>query len=61
MAVLSAGILLVGCSTAYRSGQTPDDVYFSPARNNNSGYVVVDDEMEMETTMQRTFPCKTGT
>jgi hypothetical protein len=44
MAVLSAGILLVGCSTAYRSGQTPDDVYFSPARNNNSGYVVVDDE-----------------
>jgi hypothetical protein len=44
MAVLSAGLLLVGCSTAYRSGQTPDDVYFSPARNNNSGYVVADDE-----------------
>lgn len=44
MAVLLAGILLVGCSTMYRSGQTPDDVYFSPARNNNSGYVVVDEE-----------------
>lgn len=23
--------LLAGCSTAYRSGQTPDDVYFSPS------------------------------
>ena len=21
-----------GCSTAYKSGQTPDDVYYSPAR-----------------------------
>ncbi|MFM7645113.1 MAG: hypothetical protein ACKO41_00200 [Sphingomonadales bacterium] len=25
-------LLLAGCSTAYRTGQTPDDVYFSPAR-----------------------------
>ena len=25
-------ILLASCSTAYKSGQTPDDVYFSPVR-----------------------------
>ena len=24
--------VLGSCSTAYRSGQTPDDVYYSPAR-----------------------------
>ncbi|MEY2596123.1 MAG: hypothetical protein RI965_1395 [Bacteroidota bacterium] len=43
MAVLSFASLLMGCSVAYRSGQTPDDVYFSPARNNSS-YVITDDE-----------------
>lgn len=43
MAVLATATILAGCSTAYRTGQTPDDVYFSPARN-NSGYVVTDDE-----------------
>ena len=43
MAVLSLASLLMGCSVAYKSGQTPDDVYFSPARNNSS-YVVTDDE-----------------
>lgn len=25
-------MVLVGCSTAYKTGQTPDDVYYSPAR-----------------------------
>ncbi len=25
-------LLLAGCSTAYKTGQTPDDVYYSPAR-----------------------------
>lgn len=28
--------LLSGCSTAYQSGQTPDDVYYSPAREGMS-------------------------
>jgi uncharacterized membrane protein YgcG len=32
------GSIMMGCSTAYRSGQTPDDVYFSPTKE-NSGYV----------------------
>jgi uncharacterized membrane protein YgcG len=31
LAVLLASIMM-GCSTTYRSGQTPDDVYFSPVR-----------------------------
>ena len=39
LAVLS----LSSCSTAYRTGQTPDDVYFSPARDKDE-YVVVDKE-----------------
>jgi len=29
--ILSA-LLLISCSTAYKTGQTPDDVYFSPPR-----------------------------
>lgn len=34
-------LVLSSCSTAYRAGQTPDDVYYSPAREADS-YVVVD-------------------
>lgn len=34
-------LVLSSCSTAYRAGQTPDDVYYSPARETDS-YVVVD-------------------
>jgi hypothetical protein len=30
--LLSSAFLLVSCSTAYKTGQTPDDVYFSPER-----------------------------
>jgi hypothetical protein len=29
---LSIALLFASCTTAYKSGQTPDDVYFSPAR-----------------------------
>jgi len=43
MGVLLVATFLMGCSAAYRSGQTPDDVYFSPKRN-NAEYVAVDDE-----------------
>ncbi len=34
---------LASCSTAYRTGQTPDDVYFSPDRGQNE-YVVAANE-----------------
>lgn len=30
--IIIAGFLLASCSSAYRSGQTPDDVYYSPTR-----------------------------
>lgn len=35
---VSLASIMMGCSTAYRSGQTPDDVYFSPVRG-ESEYV----------------------
>ena len=30
--LISIAILFASCTTAYKSGQTPDDVYYSPAR-----------------------------
>ena len=30
--LLSLAFIFTNCTTAYKSGQTPDDVYFSPAR-----------------------------
>ncbi len=33
--LLSLALFVTGCSTAYNSGQTPDDVYFSPERPQN--------------------------
>jgi len=32
LVVLSSAAVLTSCSSAYRSGQTPDDVYYSPSR-----------------------------
>jgi hypothetical protein len=34
--LFSAVVAFSSCSTAYRSGQTPDDVYYSPAPQQNS-------------------------
>ncbi len=36
-----AAVALGSCSTAYKSGQTPDDVYFSPSRPDAEEYVRV--------------------
>src|SRR5918993_6008453 len=36
---------LSSCSTAYKSGQTPDDVYYSPARETDA-YVKVENDDE---------------
>jgi uncharacterized membrane protein YgcG len=41
--VLSAAILS-GCSSAYKTGQTPDDVYFSPERQHDEYVRVKDDK-----------------
>ncbi|MFT3677433.1 MAG: hypothetical protein QM781_16165 [Chitinophagaceae bacterium] len=40
LSALSA-LVLASCSTAYKTGQTPDDVYFSPAADKEE-YVVAD-------------------
>lgn len=36
--VLSAALVLASCSSAYKGSQTPDDVYYSPARPVNESY-----------------------
>ena len=38
--LLTVVVLLHSCTTAYRTGQTPDDVYFSPSRPDDE-YLVV--------------------
>lgn len=40
--------LLSGCSTAYRTGQTPDDVYFSPAMNRGE-YLAMEEDGQYNT------------
>lgn len=45
MIVVLLASFMMGCSTVYKSGQTPDDVYFSPAMNKSS-YVVVEENDE---------------
>jgi len=42
--LLSSLLVFASCSTAYQSGQTPDDVYFSPARSQQDYVQVQDDE-----------------
>jgi hypothetical protein len=42
---LSFVLLFASCTTAYKSGQTPDDVYFSPQRPQDE-YVRIDDKKE---------------
>lgn len=43
---LYSGVILVlilgGCSTAYQTGRTPDDVYYSPAHERTGGYASSD-------------------
>jgi hypothetical protein len=41
--LLFSVVLLTSCTTAYRSGQTPDDVYYSPGRE-KAEYVKASDE-----------------
>jgi hypothetical protein len=45
--LLSAVVFFSSCTTAYKSGQTPDDVYFSPTRPQEE-YVRRDDDEEKE-------------
>src|SRR5687768_12679551 len=43
--LLSLTLVFASCTTAYKSGQTPDDVYFSPERP-QAEYVTVEDKEE---------------
>ena len=43
--LLSAVVLLASCTTSYKAGQTPDDVYYSPARP-QAEYVTTEDKEE---------------
>ncbi len=45
--IACVAVSLASCSTAYRSGQTPDDVYFSPVR------VVEEEKSEEENTQDQ--------
>jgi hypothetical protein len=45
--LLSLALIFASCSTAYKTGQTPDDVYYSPTRP-QSEYVRADEEDEDE-------------
>jgi hypothetical protein len=47
--------ILSSCSTAYKSGQTPDDVYYSPARETDA-YVVVQQDNNRYNSYQYTNP-----
>ena len=40
---LIAAVIFSSCSTMYKSGQTPDDVYYSPGQE-RGGYVSTDDD-----------------
>jgi hypothetical protein len=42
---ISLASIMMGCSTAFRTGQTVDDVYFSPA-NPGAEYVNVEEKDE---------------
>jgi hypothetical protein len=45
--LLTFVIVLTSCSSVYKSGQTPDDVYFSPERQRDE-YVRVDERRERQ-------------
>jgi len=45
--LLSLAVVFTSCSSAYKSGQTPDDVYFSPERANGA-YVRVEKNDEIK-------------
>ena len=45
--IISALLILSSCSSVYKSGQTPDDVYFSPARPQDE-YVAMDKKDDKE-------------
>lgn len=48
LSVFALAILLASCSSAYRQAQTPDDVYFSPAKEKEKAYASANDQGQSE-------------
>ena len=46
-------VVLGSCSTAYRSGQTPDDVYYSPAPAASESYIVTNNSNDRDSYSSR--------
>src|SRR4051794_16806071 len=46
--VFAVAILLASCSSAYRQAQTPDDVYYSPAKEKEKTYASVNDKSQSD-------------
>jgi hypothetical protein len=47
-ALLGMGLFVTSCSTAYKSDQTPDDVYYSPGRPAAEKVIIVKDQAQRD-------------
>ncbi|RYZ23968.1 MAG: hypothetical protein EOO10_20725, partial [Chitinophagaceae bacterium] len=45
--LIASALVLASCSTAYKTGQTPDDVYYSPERQRDE-YVRVEKDNDRQ-------------
>src|SRR3954471_3876799 len=48
LSVFALAILLASCSSAYRQAQTPDDVYYSPAKVKEKTYASANDKSQSD-------------
>jgi len=48
LSVFALAILFASCSSAYRQAQTPDDVYFSPAKEKERTYASANDSKQTD-------------
>jgi hypothetical protein len=48
LSVFALAILLASCSSAYRQAQTPDDVYYSPAKGKEKVYASANDKSQSD-------------
>src|SRR3954465_1606783 len=53
LSVFALAILLASCSSAYRQAQTPDDVYYSPAKEKARTYASANDNRQTESYAHR--------
>ena len=53
LSVFALAILLASCSSAYRQAQTPDDVYYSPAKEKERTYASANDNRQTDNYARR--------